>query len=145
MTGTSTNTPTTVESAAPDWKPKRAIAVATGVEAANAGPHPSFQGIEPIVPKEKRSFGCLRRRLYGIRLHGVISIDALTPIRFVETTRRLRHLQIRWNGSRLIRTPHAGVDASYSCVQTYSGHWDAILPRIGLDEHCGPVAPNRPT
>jgi hypothetical protein len=42
-------------------------------EAANAGPHPSFQGIEPIVPKEKRSFGCLRRRLYGIRFHGVIS------------------------------------------------------------------------
>jgi integrase/recombinase XerD len=29
MTGTSTSTPTTVESAAPDWKPKRAIAVAT--------------------------------------------------------------------------------------------------------------------
>jgi hypothetical protein len=26
--------------------------------------------------------------------HGVISIGALTPIRFVETTRRLRHLQI---------------------------------------------------
>ena len=50
-------------------------------------------------------------------------------------------LLTRWNGSRLIRTPHAGVDASYSCVQTYSGHWDAILPRIGLDERCGPVAP----
>ena len=29
MTGTSTSTPTTVASAAPDWKPKRAIAVAT--------------------------------------------------------------------------------------------------------------------
>jgi hypothetical protein len=29
ITGTSTNTPTTVASAAPDWKPKRAIAVAT--------------------------------------------------------------------------------------------------------------------
>ena len=29
ITGTSTNTPTTVESAAPDWKPNRAIAVAT--------------------------------------------------------------------------------------------------------------------
>jgi hypothetical protein len=51
----------------------------------------------------------------------------------------------RWNGSRLIRTPHAGVDASYSWVQTYSGHWDTILPRIGLDERCWPVAPNRPT
>src|SRR6202023_3570811 len=25
-------------------------------EAANAGPHPGFQGIEPIVPKKKRSF-----------------------------------------------------------------------------------------
>ena len=51
----------------------------------------------------------------------------------------------RWNGSRLLRTPHAGVDASYSCVQTYSGHWDAILPRIGLDERCWPIAPNRST
>jgi hypothetical protein len=50
-------------------------------EAANAGPHPGFQGIEPIVPNEKRSFGCLRRRLYGICFHGVISIGALTPIR----------------------------------------------------------------
>jgi hypothetical protein len=30
-------------------------------EAANAGPHPGFQGIEPIVPKEKRSFGCRQR------------------------------------------------------------------------------------
>jgi hypothetical protein len=29
MTGTSTNTPTTVASAAPDWKPKSAIAAAT--------------------------------------------------------------------------------------------------------------------
>jgi hypothetical protein len=29
MTGTSASTPTTVESAAPDWKPKRAIAAAT--------------------------------------------------------------------------------------------------------------------
>jgi hypothetical protein len=63
-------------------------------EAANAGPHPSFQGIEPIVPNEKRSFGRFRRRVCGIRFHGVISIGALTPIRFVETTRRLRHLQI---------------------------------------------------
>jgi hypothetical protein len=53
-------------------------------EAANAGPHPGFQGIEPIVPKEKRSFGCLHRRLYGIHFHGVISVGALTPIRFVE-------------------------------------------------------------
>jgi hypothetical protein len=51
----------------------------------------------------------------------------------------------RWNGSRMIRTPHAGVDASDSCVQTFSRHWDAILPRIGLDERCRPVAPNRPT
>jgi hypothetical protein len=63
-------------------------------EAANAGPHPGFQGIEPIVPKEKRSFGRVRRRFCGIRFHGVISIGATTPIRLVETTRRLRHLQI---------------------------------------------------
>jgi hypothetical protein len=54
-------------------------------EAANAAPHPGFQGIEPIVPKEKRPFGCIRRRLYGIRFHGVISIGALTPIRFEQT------------------------------------------------------------
>ena len=32
--------------------------------------------------------------LCGIRFHGVISIGATTPIRLVETTRRLRHLQI---------------------------------------------------
>jgi hypothetical protein len=63
-------------------------------EAANAVPHPSFQGIEPIVPKEKRSFGRLRRRICDIRFHGVISIGALTPILFVETTWRLRRLQI---------------------------------------------------
>jgi hypothetical protein len=63
-------------------------------EAANAGPNPRFQGIEPIVPKEKRSFGCIRRRLCGIRFHGVISIGASTPILLVETTWRLRHLQI---------------------------------------------------
>jgi hypothetical protein len=63
-------------------------------EAANAGPHPSFQGIEPIVPKEKRSFGSCRRRICDIRFHGVISIGALTPILFVDTTWRLRRLQI---------------------------------------------------
>jgi hypothetical protein len=51
----------------------------------------------------------------------------------------------RWNGSRMIRTPHAGVDASDSFLQTFSRHWDEILPRIGLDERCRPVAPNRPT
>jgi hypothetical protein len=50
-------------------------------EAANAAPHPRFQWIEPIVPKEKRSFGCICRLLYAIRFHGVISIGALTPIR----------------------------------------------------------------
>src|ERR1019366_1310283 len=66
-------------------------------EAANAGPHPGFQGIEPIVPKEKRSFGCLRRRFYGIRFHDVISIGAQTPIRFELTNWRLRHLQIPTN------------------------------------------------
>lgn len=63
-------------------------------EAANAGPHPGFQRIEPIVLKEKHSFGRVRRRFCGIRFHGVISIGAATPIRLVETTRRLRHLQI---------------------------------------------------
>jgi hypothetical protein len=63
-------------------------------EAANAAPHPGFQGIEPIVPKEKRSFGCICRRLYGTCFHGVISIGALTPIRFEQTNWRLRRLQI---------------------------------------------------
>jgi hypothetical protein len=63
-------------------------------EAANAGPHPSFQRIEPIVPKEKRSFGRFRRRFCDIRFHGVISIGAPTPIRFEQTNWRLRHLQI---------------------------------------------------
>jgi hypothetical protein len=43
-------------------------------EAANAGPHPGFQGIEPIVPKKKRPFGRFSRRFYGIHFHGVISI-----------------------------------------------------------------------
>ncbi len=61
---------------------------------ANAGPHPGFQGIAPIVAKEKRSFGRFRRRFCGIRFPGVISIGATTPIRLVETTWRLRHLQI---------------------------------------------------
>jgi hypothetical protein len=45
--------------------PKRSIAFRFQEfldEAANAGPHPSFQRIEPIVPKEKRSFGRFRRR-----------------------------------------------------------------------------------
>src|ERR1700716_272126 len=63
-------------------------------EAANAGPNPGFQGIEPIAPKKKRSFGRFSRRFYGIRFHGVISIGASTPIRFEQTNWRLRHLQI---------------------------------------------------
>jgi hypothetical protein len=62
-------------------------------EAANAGPHPSFKRIEPIVAKEKRSFGRFRRRFCDIRFHGVISIGAPTPIRFEQTNWRLRHLQ----------------------------------------------------
>jgi hypothetical protein len=62
-------------------------------EAANAAPHPGFQGIEPIVPEKKRSFGRFSRRFYGIRFHGVISIGAPTPIRFEQTNWRLRHLQ----------------------------------------------------
>src|SRR6202043_2595166 len=63
-------------------------------EAANAGPHPGFQGIEPIVPKKKRSFSRFRCSFYGIRFHGVISIGAPTPIRFEQANWRLRHLQI---------------------------------------------------
>src|SRR5450631_3513338 len=63
-------------------------------EAANAGPHTGFQGIEPIVPKKKPSFGRYGRRFYAIRFHGVISIGAPTPIRFEQTNWRLRHLQI---------------------------------------------------
>jgi hypothetical protein len=34
-------------------------------EAANAAPHPGFQGIEPIVRKEKRPFVSIRWRLYS--------------------------------------------------------------------------------
>src|SRR5271166_365449 len=63
-------------------------------EAANAAPHSGFQGIEPIVPKEKRPFGCIRSPLYGIRFHGVVSIGALTSIQFEQTNWRLRRLQI---------------------------------------------------
>ena len=48
--------------------------------------------VEPIV--EKPCVGRIGRRLRAIPLHGVISIGAPTPILFVETTRRLRHLQI---------------------------------------------------
>ena len=33
-------------------------------KAANAGPHPSFQRIEPIVPKKKRSFRRFPRNLW---------------------------------------------------------------------------------
>jgi hypothetical protein len=33
-------------------------------EAANAGPHPGFQRIEPIVPKKKRCFGRILCRFY---------------------------------------------------------------------------------
>ena len=49
-------------------------------EGAKGGPHPDFQWTEPIVPKEKRSFGGIRRRYCGIRFHGVISIGATTLI-----------------------------------------------------------------
>jgi hypothetical protein len=48
--------------------------------------------IKPIV--EKLLIGDIARRLRGICFHGVISIGAQTPIRFVETMRRLRYLQI---------------------------------------------------
>jgi hypothetical protein len=63
-------------------------------EAANAGPHPGFQRIEPIVPKKKRSFSRFRCSFYGIRFHGVTSIGAPMPIRCEQTNWRLRHLQI---------------------------------------------------
>ena len=38
-----------------------------------------------------------------------------------------------------------GVDVSDSCLLTFSRHLDAIFPRIGLDQRCTLVAPNRPT
>src|ERR1700730_5540892 len=43
---------------------------------------------------EKLLSGDIARRLRGICFHGVISIGAQTPIRFVETMWRLRYLQI---------------------------------------------------
>ena len=63
-------------------------------EAANAGPHPSFQRIEPIVPNKKRSLRRFPRYPCDIPFHGVISIGAPTPIRFEQTNWRLRHPQI---------------------------------------------------
>jgi hypothetical protein len=85
-------------------RPRQAEAVHTGLvafrfqevlgETANAGPHPGFQRIEPILPKKKRSFGRFLCRFCGIRFHGVISLGAPTPIRFEQSKRRLRHLQI---------------------------------------------------
>jgi hypothetical protein len=38
--------------------------------------------------------GHIDRRLRGSIFHGAISIGAPTPVRFVETMRKLRHLQI---------------------------------------------------
>ena len=67
-------------------------------EAANAGPHPGFQGIEPIFSGEKRCFGRFRRCFCGIRFHGVISLGATTPIRF-------EHAAI----------PHSAIQHLYSC------------------------------
>jgi hypothetical protein len=49
---------------------------------------------KPELLAEKLLIGDIARRLRGICFHGVISIGAPTPILFVETTRRLRHLQI---------------------------------------------------
>jgi hypothetical protein len=63
-------------------------------EAANAGPHPGLQRIEPIVAKKKRSFGRFRCRFYGICFHGMISIGAPTPIRLQQTNWRLRHFKL---------------------------------------------------
>src|SRR3954449_4971723 len=51
---------------------------------ANAGPHPAFQGIEPIIAEKMLTFrgacrgACCRPR--AIRCHGVISVGALTPV-----------------------------------------------------------------
>lgn len=48
--------------------------------------------IEPFV--EKSFAGHISRRLHAIFFHPVISIGASAPILFVDTTRRLRLLQI---------------------------------------------------
>jgi hypothetical protein len=61
-------------------------------EAAPCHAQACLDRIKPVV--EKLLIGDIARRLRGICFHGVISIGAQTPIRFVETMRRLRHLQI---------------------------------------------------
>jgi hypothetical protein len=63
-------------------------------EAANACANPSFQGIKPIIAEKMLAFAGANCRRCAIPCHGVISIGALTPILFVFTSRRLRHLQI---------------------------------------------------
>ena len=49
-------------------------------EAANARPHPIFQGIEPIIAEKLFAFGGAWGGHCAIRRHGVISVGALTPI-----------------------------------------------------------------
>jgi len=61
-------------------------------KARHLGAQDLLDRIESIV--EKSFVGHIARRLHGITFHGVISIGVLMPILFVETTRRLRHLQI---------------------------------------------------
>jgi hypothetical protein len=63
-------------------------------EAANARANPSFQGIKPIITEKMLAFAGANCRRCIIPCNGVISIGALTPILFVFTSRRLRHLQI---------------------------------------------------
>jgi hypothetical protein len=44
----------------------------------------------------------------------------------------------RWNGSRMIRTPHAGVDASDSCVQTFPVIGTRFSRGLGSTSVAGP-------
>ena len=53
-----------------------------------------IRGPKLINVNQARSCSRVRRRFYGIRFHGVISIGASTPIRFEQTNWRLRDLQI---------------------------------------------------
>ncbi len=70
-------------------RPRPAIPVSPSATSSSASrsssikPQMRVRAPEPTVPKEKRCYGCLLRRLYGIHLRGVISVGALTPIRFV--------------------------------------------------------------
>ena len=54
ITGTSTSTPTTVASAAPDWKPNRLIAVATASSKKLTGADQRRRGRRRTVPRRSR-------------------------------------------------------------------------------------------